>query len=237
MRIELADYLNQYVLCKGWITGWEQINEKTFRAYIDKPVIKKPNKDAVFDDLETISIENHINLFLPYNVKNGNPYNKYDCVVFTGYIREYTRKDGTKDYGVYPIAQSTLHEELFEMAAYVKRIQEEYPRTSVKALLHLEQHVKPYILHLEEELEDAGDLLPTFYHTYDFYHTEIQEWKQMISLVCKLIRVIHSNRKFRRKNKIKENYAIYVPEFEFNSNVAKMRNSSKCIIKKGIKKH
>ena len=69
MRVDLAKYINRYVLCKGWITDWEQINETTFRAFIEKPLIKKPNKNAVWDDLETLSREHHINLFLPYNIK------------------------------------------------------------------------------------------------------------------------------------------------------------------------
>ena len=115
MRVDLAKYTNQYVLCKGWITDWEQINENTFRAYIEKPLIKKPNKNAVWDELETLSREHHINLFLPYNIEKGNPYKRYTCVTFAGYIKQYTRSDGTTDYGVYPIAQSTLHQELLEM--------------------------------------------------------------------------------------------------------------------------
>ena len=68
MRVDLAKYINQYVLCKGWITDWEQMNENTFRAYIEKPLIKKPNKNAVWEELETLSREHHINLFLPYNI-------------------------------------------------------------------------------------------------------------------------------------------------------------------------
>lgn len=223
MRVELREYINQYVLCKGWITDWKQINDTTFRAYIDKPIIKKPNKDVLFDDLETISIEHHVNLFLNYNIKDGNPYTRYSCVLFAGYIREYTRKDGTTDYGVYPIAQSTLHQELLHMENYVNAVTEDCSKTSVEALMHFETNVKPYILHLQEELIDAGDFLPTFYHTYDFYQKEIQEWKEMISKLCKLIRTIHSNRKMRRKNNIKENLAVYVPEFDFDTDVARMR--------------
>lgn len=236
MRIDLANYINQYVLCKGWITGWEQINENTFRAYIEKPVVKKPNKNAVWDDLETISKEHHINLFLPYNIEKGNPYKRYACVTFAGYIKQYTRSDGTTDYGVYPIAQSTLHQELLEMDDYVKSVNDEFSTTSVETLMHLEKNVKPYILHLEEELEDAGDLLPTFYHNYDFYKKEINEWKNSIGHLCNIIRTIHSNRRLRRQYKIKENLAIYVPEFNFNDVVAKMRKPSNAIHKKALKK-
>ena len=102
--------------------------------------------------------------------------------------------------------------------------------------MHLEKNVKPYILHLEEELEDAGDLLPTFYHNYDFYKKEIKEWKDIVSHLCKIIRTIHSNRRLRRQYKVRENLAIYVPEFNFNDAVANMRKPSKPIHKKALKK-
>ena len=236
MRVDLAKYINQYVLCKGWITDWEQMNDNTFRAYIEKPLIKKPNKNAVWEELETLSREHHINLFLPYNIEKGNPYNRYACVTFAGYIKQYTRSDGTTDYGVYPIAQSTLHKELLEMDDYINAVTDEFSTTSVETLIHLEKNVKPYILHLEEELEDAGDLLPTFYHNYDFYKKEIKEWKDIVSHLCKIIRTIHSNRRLRRQYKVKENLAIYVPEFNFNDVVANMRKPSKLIHKKALKK-
>ena len=122
------------------------------------------------------------------------------------------------------------------MTDYLKEIQEKYSATSVDALIHLEQNVKPYIMHLEEELIDAGDLLPTFYGTYDFYQSEIKGWKELVCHLCKLIRTIHSNRKMRRKYGLKKNLAIYVPEFQVDTGVANMRKSLKCIHKKTLKK-
>ena len=100
----------------------------------------------------------------------------------------------------------------------------------------MEQNVKPYILHLEEELDDAGDLLPTFYHNYNYYLNEIQLWKEQITQLCKIIRTIHSNRKLRRRYKVAKNEAIYVPEFKFDDSVAKMRKPLKQTHKKCIKK-
>ena len=122
------------------------------------------------------------------------------------------------------------------MGDYVNAVADKFSTTSVETLIHLEKNVKPYILHLEEELEDAGDLLPTFYHNYDFYKKEIKEWKDIVSHLCKIIRTIHSNRRLRRQYKVKENLAIYVPEFNFNDVVANMRKPSKLIHKKALKK-
>lgn len=238
MRIELSKYIGEYVLCKGWITDWKIIEGKTFRAYIDSPVIKKPNKHIIFEEQELISIENHINLFLPYNAKGDGivPYERYQCVTFAGIIREYKRKDGTKDYGIYPIAQSSLHQDLQAMGNYVNNLTPFEAVAQVNTLVHLEKVVKPYILHLEDELEDAGDLLPTFYHTYEFYRKEIEDWKSITKQYSNVIRCIHSNRRLRRKFKVNANFAACIPEFSFETGVAQMRNPYKQVIKKSIKK-
>lgn len=106
----------------------------------------------------------------------------------------------------------------------------------MEALIHLEENVKPYIMHLEEELIDAGDLLPTFYGTYDFYKNEINGWKEIVCILCKRIRTIHSSRKLRRKCGLKKNLAIHIPEFQFDNGVANMRKPLKCIHKKALKK-
>ena len=238
MRIGLSEHIDEYVLAKGWITDWKIINGNTFQAYISSPVIKKPDKDILFDEQQIISKENHINLFLPMGGvgENDIPYKRYDCVCFAGYIRQYCRKDGTTDFGVYPVAQSTLHIDLMEMNNYLARILDSYELPSVETLTHFEKYVKPYIVHLEEELEDAGDLLPTFYHTYDGYDKRISKWKDEINQCCKMIRTIHSNRRMRRKWGIKSNDAQYVPVFNWDDeSVAKMRKYQNPINKKALK--
>jgi len=236
MRSTLEKHNNQYVLCKGWITDWERIDETTFRAYITKPTIKKPNKDVVFDELETISVEHHINLFVKHTKCEKIPYKKYDCVVFAGIIRNYRRKNGTTDYGVYPMAHSSLHKHLKNMAHLVNETTKGLSQTSVEALIHLETNVKPYIAELENELKNAGDYLPTFYHNYSFYEMEIKKWKQLITEECNKIRTIHSNRKLRRRYGLKDNQAAYVPTYDFEKGVANMRKSMEDNIKKTSKK-
>ena len=53
MRKKLEPYLDTYVLCKGWIGDWKDINEKRpqRRVFVSKPIIKQPNKDVLFKDL------------------------------------------------------------------------------------------------------------------------------------------------------------------------------------------
>jgi hypothetical protein len=235
MRVELSKYEEQYVLGKGWITDWKYPSEETLRATISNPIIKKPDKNLVFEKQDLLSIEDHINLFLhcPKIYKDRLPYRRYDQVTFAGIIKSYTRKDGSNDWGVFPIAQSKLHMEFEEMTEYVINLLEQYDNSSAEMLLHLERNVKPYILHLEDELDEAGDLLPTFYHNYQYYKSEIDNWKTDITHMCKLIRVIHSNRYLRRRCKLKENLAKSIPEFVFDSlSIAQMRKRKNSINKK-----
>ena len=235
MRVELSKYEEQYVLGKGWITDWKYPNEETLRATISNPIIKKPDKNLLFEEQELLSKEDHINLFLPFpkNYIKALPYKRYDQVTFAGIIKSYTRKDGSNDWGVFPIAQSMLHMEFFEMTEYVSNILDNYDNGAVEILIHLEKNVKPYILHLEEELDEAGDLLPTFYHNYQYYKRQIDAWKVDITHMCKIIRTIHSNRRLRRKCKISKNIARHIPAFDFdNPSVAQMGKLQKRINKK-----
>jgi hypothetical protein len=49
MRHKLADHLNEYVLCKGWIGGWEDMEERsTRRVFIKQPTIKKADRNTLF---------------------------------------------------------------------------------------------------------------------------------------------------------------------------------------------
>ena len=59
-------------------------------------------------------------------------------------------------------------------------------------------------------LEEAGDRLPTFNGTYDFYKQEITEWLDIAKYISQIIRSICGNREFRRRHKIKKNF---LPEY------------------------
>ena len=49
MREQLSDHIGEYVFCRGWIGGWEDMDEcSTRRLYIKQPTIKRANKDLLF---------------------------------------------------------------------------------------------------------------------------------------------------------------------------------------------
>ena len=60
---------------------------------------------------------------------------------------------------------------------------------------------------LGEQLESAADELPTFDSTYEDYKIELEMWEIPGKKMTEHIRSICSNRRFRRRNKIKGNFA------------------------------
>ena len=112
MRTSLAPYLDEYVLCRGWIAGWEDLSEySTRRVFVSQPTIKKADKNILYKKQEVISTEHHLNLFIRFDDLPNYDTSSFQLknpINFTGVIEGYTRKDGTKDYGIYANAQSTL---------------------------------------------------------------------------------------------------------------------------------
>ena len=94
MRDNLAPYIKKFVLCKGWIEDWKEMDNEITRVYIKHPVIKEPNKDVLFDDLKVISKEHHINLFVK-NEQIGESLKRLEEIYFNGIVSQYRRSNGT----------------------------------------------------------------------------------------------------------------------------------------------
>ena len=220
MRKKLEPYLDTYVLCKGWIGDWKDINEKRpqRRVFVSKPIIKQPNKDVLFKDLPIISTEDHLNLFidkedLDVYEKNSNGFELNSSLSFTGIIQRYMRSDGSMDYGIYPTSQSLLHYKLEEInvlyhyLAEVEGVLNERFFTFAKA-------AKEDLIFLSDDLERSGDQLPTFLHTYDWYRREINSWLATSEVCMTRIKTACSNRAYRRKNKISKEFCSFVKAFK-----------------------
>ena len=237
-RDALRPYIGQFVLGLGWISDWEDIKDKkTMRFYIQQPTIKLPNKEEVYENLQTVSTEHHINLFISYEdmsddgseIEWSKIYGKYTQVSFCGYIEEYIRKDGSVDYGVRPTKQSHLHNDLLSLQNLLTKVLDTYAPKDASSLYMIETEIKPEIVRLEKELEVAGECLPTFYHTYSYYKKEIQDWKECMTTLTNFIRSIHSNRAMRRKYKVQNKSALLIPTFSFETNkfdYSKINNGS-----------
>jgi len=206
MRTELIPYLNQYVLAKGWITDWKDDEEtQTRRMYVSNVIVKKADKHLTFDKQTLISKEDHLNFFVPLQNVPKTFYEKYTCVALAGYITEYTRKDGSIDYGLNPIKQSMVEDLIIEVCERAKLMTQSNLLTPKSLLtLHL---LKQEIKECDMELEEAGDLLPTFYSSYDEYKKDIETIAEIFDEGISLINSICSNRAMRRAHKVKHNFA------------------------------
>lgn len=206
MRKALIPYQNQYVLAKGWITDWKDDEEtQTRRVYVSNVIVRKADKNLTFDNQTLISKEDHLNFFIPINYNLTNFYEKYTCLALAGYITEYTRKDGSVDYGLTPIKQSMIEERIravSERADIMTSNKLLTPQTLL-ALYSLKQQV----IECDEELEKAGDFLPTFYSSYSEYKEETKEWIEVLDKGIATINSVCSNRAMRRANKVKRNFA------------------------------
>ena len=217
MRDKLSRMSNQYVLCKGWIDGWWDIDETTTRFCIKKPIIKKPDKNLLFENQELISKEDHLNLFLKKEdeYKFMSCFEKLDPIYFSGIIKGYTRSDGSKDYGIHPIEQSQIHYKLGLIIDQLKEIVSNYKNPYTKEFLYYLEFIrKPKVLGILKELEDVGDLLPTFFHTHKEYKRSLESELIVCQTDIKYLRQISSSRRSRRSRKIPYDFAKEIPTFE-----------------------
>tara|TARA_B100001996_G_scaffold133158_1_gene101351 strand:+ start:7360 stop:8010 length:651 start_codon:yes stop_codon:yes gene_type:complete len=209
MRIKLEPYEGTYVLCKGWIKSWKDINHKQpqRKLLISQPTIREPNRDLMFNDLPIISTEHHINLFINQEdlATYTNSFDLNSTIEFSGIIQGYMRTDGSIDYGIYPNQQSLLHLKLEALRTYYPHLAKEVGVWN-EEFYSFSQSAKRGLLTLSQELESAGDQLPTFIHTYKWYRSEIDDWLFCCDYCIKRIETACSSRALRRKNKIKTNF-------------------------------
>ena len=214
MRDKLAPHLNEFVLCKGWIEDWKSVDENITQVYIKNPLIKEANKNVLFDDLNLISKEHHINLFL--EKEHSQDLRRLEEIFFNGVISQYTRSNGTKDYGIKPEPFSSLHTEIDALFDDLEINFKKRPKDFVTkgTLITYELKLSPRLDKVQKKVEEAGDKLPTFYYTFSQYKEMIKELTDELKERIKFIRHICSNRKLRRQFGVEYNFALSIPTYE-----------------------
>ncbi len=203
MRTSLAPYLNQFVLCKGWISFWEEIPEySTRRVVVSQTTIKKADKHLLFEKQKVISTEHHLNLFIKYeDLPNYEIIFELQGIInFTGIVERYTRKDGSEDYGIYANKQSTIP---FEIQQLRKGTDDAYKTFNDfgKGLEYLKTYAIPKADELMVRLEECGDMLPTFTNTYADYFLHLSHLQEAIPKHIRYYNGIISSREYRRRNR------------------------------------
>ena len=200
MRTGLAPHLGEQVLCKGWIAFWEDLQvTQTRRLVISSPIIRKADRNRRFEQQQLLSREHHLNLFIRWqDLPNyDTTLQLHEPIQFSGVVQEYSRADGSTDFGVYSGSQSTLPTQIKRICLTTSTANAFDPSTK-----HLIQdHTLPAAEQVLIDLEEAGDMLPTFDATYG-------EYKALLEEEIRCLRYFLSSsatRKFRRDMKKRRN--------------------------------
>ena len=211
MRNALAPHRNQFILARGWIDSWEDLDDCR-RVFVKQPTIRIPDKHLLFDKQKTISTEHHLNLFIPHkHLPNFDTiWEQHNKISFSGYINYYTRSDGSRDFAINTDEQSTILFELETVATAVMDVMSN-SNLNTKDDRFLTDYAIKKIKELDIRLESYGDNLPTFRHTYAWYKDTINKIEKVIEISYKNINTIRSNRAFRRAfNKKKSSFREYI---------------------------
>jgi hypothetical protein len=204
MRSKLEDHIGAYVLCKGWVGGWEDmLDRSTRRVYIMQPTIKEGNPELLYENQIVVSTEHHLNLFIRYeDLKDYEcTFDLHSTIHFAGFIQQYTRKSGTIDYGVYPAKQSTLH---FKLERLVRSIQDTIAQSVGEIDLNYLESALKQVLLLQQELEECGDHLPTFQRTRDDFLLVLGALSYGVPKSIRETRAILASRSYRRSQRPKK---------------------------------
>ena len=204
MRNSLKPYVNQSVLCRGWVEDWEEIEGDQLRVLVKQVTVKKSDRHRRFNEIQKVSNEHHLNIFVP---KSDYIPKRLDDVGFCGRVVHYTRSNGTHDFGVqtdpYVCLESKLSKIYEQNCAVIDNCQ-----LSPETLFWCEEIMPARIAHLREQLEGAGDCLATFHGTYDSYTKELDDMEEESRKTALTIRSACANRKLRRQNKITYNFTV-----------------------------
>lgn len=201
MRQKLRDHVGEYVLCRGWIGGWEDLPDcATRRVLIKQPTIKQADKNLLYNDQETISTEHHLNLFVKH--QDLGDYNATfeinQLIQFSGFVEQYIRTDGTSDFGIYATLQSTIE---FRLEQFIHSTRETLSRPPEDVDLIFLEQASQRIMLLEEEVDGAGEWLPTFCKTYQQYKDLLRALSAVIHRYVQRIQAIRLSRMHRRSKK------------------------------------
>ena len=205
MRSSLSSHIDEFVLCQGWISYWEEIPEySTRRVVVSQATIKKGDRNLLYEEQEIISTEHHLNLFIKHeDLPNYEIVFELNGIInFTGLVEQYTRKDGSEDYGIYANKQSTLP---FEIEQLLKGSNDAYNSFEDfgKSIDYLRGYAIPKVKELILRLEECGNMLPTFHKTFLQYLAELISLQVDIPRTLQRYEEILSSRNYRRSKKKK----------------------------------
>ena len=201
MRRKLIPYLHQLVLVKGWVDCWEDFDfTKSRRVCVKQPTIKVADKNSLFANQKMVSTEHHINLFIPHEYLGDYEahFITHAPISFSGVVVEYSRRNGTIDYGISASPQHRFLIDLERLCLAVADISRRMP-LAPSTLAFYEQAALPQVLALQERLKAAGNSLLTFDKTQNEYEVILEKVLYIITRARNGILFQTSNRQNRRR--------------------------------------
>lgn len=201
MRTNLIPHLHQLVLVKGWVYGWEDFpSTSTRRVGVKQPTIRVADASLLYEEQELVSTEHHINLFIPFHqLGEYEPhFIAHSPISFSGVVVEYTRRNGTVDYGISASPQHRLLNDLERLCLAVRSISTQAP-FAPSTLAFYEQTALPQVIALQQRVKEAGNALLTFHKTQSEYEELLEKMLFVIKKAINEISFQTSNRENRRK--------------------------------------
>jgi len=157
-----------------------------------------------FDRQQTICQLDHLNIFCNKELHPSNSFEMYKRIFFSGVAVEYSRKDGTIDYGV----EQTVQIKVANILEYVNKEIDALIRGRIDfASWQRLQETMTFLAKIEGAVEQLGDYLPTFHYDYVSLKKGISQSSRALSSYAIQMRVMCSNRRLRRQHKISRNQA------------------------------
>jgi len=204
-RIALAPYENTFILGDGWVESWIDEGDD-IRYVITKPTIKKRDKHTHYSKLKVISKEHHINYFLPKEIATRINTGLYAHTTFSGTIRQYKRKDGSYDWGVYPSPSLDVNHIVETALKSIEVMMEKSSNAySIENLYTIQREIKPMINRMKNVITSSGDYMETFSYTYDEVMDDLTHMNYLLDRWIERFKLICSNRSMRRQFKVPYN--------------------------------
>lgn len=158
-----------------------------------------------FDKQKTICKIDHLNIFCDDGSNPSHQEDKYQRIAFSGFVIQYTRKDGSMDYGIQQVQQTNFFRIL------------EFIQGEIAALTRCKRgiagnyfrilEIADFLLTLEDSIEEQGDYLPTFDCDYLYYKENTTQMVDGLRFAADKIKFLCGNRRLRRKGKISSKLA------------------------------
>jgi hypothetical protein len=201
MRNLIKPYLGSFVHCMGWISDWGDNDEtNTRRICISNVTVTKPNRMLTFERQEVIGKLDHLKFFCNKSANPSKDSEKYNKIAFSGTVIQYTRKDGSTDYGIQQVCQ-TPFSEMLDVVENDLSFLATYSGNKAENYFRFLQTIE-FLSSIEYAVDLLGDYLPTFDCNYHDYKARIGELLLGLQSAVRRIKVICSNRQMRRNCKI-----------------------------------